>query len=166
MEIRLADIKDLDKVIEFYIEVSSNKNNKARWHYGLYPTDEDINNAINSKELYILLEDNKIISAAILRMQEDEIYKDTNWNNNNPAVVHLLATSFSKQHQGYGKKLLQYLIKIAKTHNKESIHLDIVFDNDDARKLYESLGFVCIENKKLYYPDTGLMYSSLFELLI
>ena len=52
LNIRLACDKDINKVIEFYKLVSDDKNNKARWHYGLYPTDEDLIEDINNNELY------------------------------------------------------------------------------------------------------------------
>lgn len=166
IETRLANKNDINKVVDFYKIVCADKNNKARWHYGIYPTDDDLINDISNKELFILLEDDEIVSAAVLRMQNDELYKDVNWKNNNPAVVHILATLPSKWHQGYGRKLLLYLIEIAKDNNKDSLRLDIVNDNDNARKLYESVGFVHREDKELYYPDTGVILSSLFELII
>lgn len=166
IEIRLANTNDINKVIEFYKTVCANTNNKARWHYGLYPTDEDLTNDINNNELYILLLDDEIVAAAVLQMKEDEIYKDVNWKNHNPAVVHLLATLPSKWHQGYGRKLLKYLIEVAKSKNKESIHLDIVYDNDYAKNLYESVGFIHCEDRELYYPDTGTIRSSLFEIIL
>jgi len=166
MEIRLANINDKDKVIGFYKFVSSDPNNKARWTYGLYPTDDDLIEDINNNELYILLDDGEIASAAVIRMFEDDLYKEINWNKHNPAVIHILATSPLKQRCGYAKKLLTYLINIAKQNNKDSIHLDIVYDNDYAAKLYRSLGFIKIVDQELYYPDTGLILSTLFELII
>ena len=53
MEIRLAKIEELDKVINFYKIVCADKNNKARWKYGIYPTDDDLCNDIKNNELYI-----------------------------------------------------------------------------------------------------------------
>lgn len=166
IEIRLANTNDINNVIEFYKNVCADTNNKARWHYGIYPTDEDLSNDINNNELYILLLDDEIVAAAVLQMKEDEIYKDVNWKNHNPAVVHLLATLPSKWHQGYGRKLLKYLIEVATNNNKGSVHLDIVYDNDYARNLYESVGFEHCEDRELYYPDTGLIISSLFEKIL
>lgn len=166
MEIRLARIEEVDKVINFYKIVCNDPNNKARWHYGIYPTDEDLINDINNKELYILLQDNEIVSAAVIRMQEDELYLGANFTNHNPVVIHILTTSPSHRHHGYARELLCYLIDVAKNSNRESIHLDIVYDNDYEEKLYKSVGFVHVENKELYYPDTGIILSSLFELIL
>ena len=165
-EIRLASTNDISNVIEFYKIVCNDPNNKARWHYGIYPTDEDLINDINNQELYILLQDNEIVSAAVIRMEEDELYLGANFTNHNPAVIHILTTSPLHRHHGYAKDLLNHLIDVAKNNNKESIHLDIVYDNDYAEKLYESVGFKHCEDKELYYPDTGLIVSSLFELII
>lgn len=165
-EIRLATPSEIDKVIDFYEIVCDDPNNKARWHYGVYPTDVDLINDINNQELYILIQDNKIVSAAVIRMQEDELYLGANFINHVPAVIHILATSPLHRRFGYAKQLLNYLIDVAKRNNKESIHLDIVYDNDYAEKLYKSVGFVHVENKELYYPDTGIILSSLFELIL
>ena len=166
IEIRPANITDKENVIEFYKFVSSDPNNKARWTYGLYPTDNDLINDIKNNELYILIDNNEIVSAAVIQMHEDELYKNVNWKNHNPAVIHILATTPLKQRCGYAKKLLIYLIDVARINNKDSVHLDIVFDNDYARKLYESVGFIKREDKQLYYPDTGLILSSLFEYIV
>lgn len=99
-------------------------------------------------------------------MQEDELYLGANYVNQNPTVIHILTTSPLYRHLGYAKQLLNHLIDVPKRNNKGSIHLDIVYDNDYAKKLYESVGFVRVESKELYYPDTGIILSSLFELII
>ena len=163
MEIRLANSKDINNVIEFYKVLCEDPNNKALWKYGLYPTDEDLLNDINNQTLYVLIDDDEIVSAGVIQMKEDELYNDINWTRHNPAVVHILATLPHRQHKGYAKKLLMYLIELAKSNNRDSIHLDIVYDNDYARKLYEDVGFIKVEDKELYYPDTGAILSTLFE---
>lgn len=42
IEIRLANNNDKENIIDFYKTVSNDLNNKALWHYGLYPADEDL----------------------------------------------------------------------------------------------------------------------------
>ena len=113
-----------------------------------------------------MIDNNTICSAAVIQMHEDDLYKDVNWKRHNPAITHLLATHPIKQHKGYAKQLLSYLIEVARNNNKDSIHLDIVKNNDYAKNLYEGIGFLLIEDRELYYPDTGTILSTLFELLI
>ena len=68
------------------------------------------------------------------------------------------------QGQGYGRKLLKYLIKHAQQDQQRLIFLEVRHSNKKAIHLYESLLFEKISVRKLYYPgvdgrEDALIYS-------
>lgn len=59
------------------------------------------------------------------------------------------------QGRGFGRKLIQRLLKIARQHGAETAFLEVRVNNRQALKLYERLGFVEVGRRKNYYPATG-----------
>jgi ribosomal-protein-alanine N-acetyltransferase len=56
--------------------------------------------------------------------------------------------------QGIGEKLLNELIKIAKSKKAEMMTLEVRETNQAARQLYEKMGFRVVAIRKKYYVDT------------
>lgn len=81
-------------------------------------------------------------------------------------IPHALAVNPKFQNKGFGKKVVDYIIKIAKENNKKTIRLYVLASNKIVEKLYEKSGFKFIESKKMYYEDTGLTEYKMFEMLI
>lgn len=63
-----------------------------------------------------------------------------------------IAVSPHYQGQGYGRTLLNELIKQARAAQVDDIFLEVRASNHRARKLYLSSGFVQIDVRKNYYP--------------
>ncbi|SDH48752.1 ribosomal protein S18-alanine N-acetyltransferase [Nitrosomonas sp. Nm132] len=71
-----------------------------------------------------------------------------------PDEAHILTIGISAQwqHQGWGGKLLQYFIDLAKQQEAVSVLLDVRESNIGAANLYRRLGFKQIAVRKGYYP--------------
>jgi ribosomal-protein-alanine N-acetyltransferase len=71
-----------------------------------------------------------------------------------PGEAHILTIGISAQwqHQGWGGKLLQYFIDLAKQQEAASVLLDVRESNIGAANLYRRLGFKQIAVRKGYYP--------------
>jgi ribosomal-protein-alanine N-acetyltransferase len=71
--------------------------------------------------------------------------------------AHLLTLSIAAgwQRQGWGEKLLQHFIQIAREHHARSMFLDVRESNQGAARLYERIGFRRIARRKDYYPAMG-----------
>lgn len=67
----------------------------------------------------------------------------------------LLKIVVAEKHRrkGYGKILLQYAIDILKGKEIKNIFLEVRVTNIPAKKLYESLNFKIINQRKKYYQD-------------
>lgn len=74
-----------------------------------------------------------------------------------PEEAHLLTLSVAagSQRKGWGEKLLQYFICIARDQRARSMFLDVRESNRAAARLYERIGFRQIGKRRDYYPAMG-----------
>lgn len=60
------------------------------------------------------------------------------------------------QRQGYGRQLMAHLFQVARGHNTRELLLEVRLSNEPAKRLYASLGFDFIGQRRGYYPmDNG-----------
>lgn len=71
-----------------------------------------------------------------------------------PDEAHILTIGISAQwqHQGWGRRLLQYFIDLARQQQAVAVLLDVRESNTAAANLYRRLGFKLIAIRKGYYP--------------
>ncbi len=138
------------------------------WTKGVYPTLEDIHAAISSAELYVAIGDGVIAGAFILNHEQGEGYDCIAWpvsaRADQVAVLHLMAVHPAIQGQGTGRALLQKAAELAREAGDAVIRLDMLPGNLPAKKLYESFGFRYCGDVELYYPTTGTVPFSMYEL--
>lgn len=74
-----------------------------------------------------------------------------------PEEAHLLTLSVAagSQRKGWGEKLLQHFICIARDQRALSMFLDVRESNRAAARLYERIGFRQIGKRRDYYPAMG-----------
>lgn len=60
-------------------------------------------------------------------------------------ILYNVATHPLYQHRGYMKKLLTHVINTSRREGKRHLHLDVFHNNHPALSLYQSLGFVIVE---------------------
>jgi ribosomal-protein-alanine N-acetyltransferase len=67
----------------------------------------------------------------------------------------LLKIVIASKHRrkGYGKALLKYAIELLKEKEIQNVFLEVRVSNIPAKKLYESLNFKIINQRKKYYQD-------------
>lgn len=57
------------------------------------------------------------------------------------------------QHHGYGKILLEAMIRLAKAAQAQTMSLEVRVSNQVALALYRSFGFEVVSTRSRYYPD-------------
>ena len=74
-----------------------------------------------------------------------------------PDEAHLLTLSVTAgwQQEGWGEKLLQHFLCLAKEHHARSVFLEVRKSNLGAARLYERIGFTRIATRSGYYPAMG-----------
>ncbi|WP_348759247.1 ribosomal protein S18-alanine N-acetyltransferase [Candidatus Methylocalor cossyra] len=63
-----------------------------------------------------------------------------------------LCVAPASQRQGYGRRMLEKLMEVARNHRAESIFLEVRPSNKAAIRLYRQMGFNEIGTRKDYYP--------------
>lgn len=136
--IRYADIKDVNSyLMDLYIE-GYNMHYEARKDIFSLKTKDELKNELiklieDPLEFIILLEEgNQLIGYAAFQYK----FKETKslW-------IDEIIIDAKMRGQGYGKKLLEGINKIAIENNCRRIELNCWCFNDDALKFYESIGF-------------------------
>jgi len=132
-EIRQMLVTDLDEVIVIEKEVF------------LFPwTRGNFGDSISSGyHCYVLELGGHIFGYGVMTISLDE--------------AHLLTLSVTAgwQQEGWGEKLLQHFICLAKEHHARSVFLEVRKSNLGAARLYERIGFTRIATRTGYYPAMG-----------
>ena len=167
--IRLAKTDELDKLYVFYNEIIDHqKYDKygASWTKDVYPSRDDLKKHLENDLFYVMEEKGRYAGAGCISLHEDENYLNAPWsmklNEDEIAVLHLLAIHPDFRGQGLSKKLLKHIIEDTSGKVK-AIHLDVISGNDMAVKMYEKVGFHSIGLYEVYYEDTGDVMVNLME---
>ena len=135
------------------------------WHYGIYPADEDLDVHIRAGEMFCARAEERLAAAMVIVGRDDPIYRDVAWEiREEPIhVLHLLAVHPDFRGSGLAQAMLSFLLERARRMGAKSIHLDVVTGNLPAEKLYRSTGFHFVEEREVWYPDTGAIRVALYE---
>ncbi len=173
MEFRNAIPEDYEAVREFYYALTdamTNAEYKPGWKKDIYPSQDMLKEAIEKKELYVLLQGSLIVAAMILNQEYNEAYDAIEWSlqveNSEVYVIHALGVNKDYSGKGIAKMMVQYAIGIAKNHQAKTMRLDVLEGNIPAEKAYVSVGFRYVTTMRMYYADTGWTNFRAFEYII
>lgn len=142
----------------------------GRWKRGLYPTEEDIENYIKKGAMYALSEGSVVIGAMAVTMNQGNDYHSINGSlslaDDEVAVIHILAVNPDYRGQGFGKRLIDEAVSIARKNGKKALRLDALASNSPAHRLYKNKGFVYRGMQNLYAANTGHTDFLFFELVL
>ena len=170
MRIDKATHEDFDTIIAFYDDVTERTPEiatYARWSKGKHPTADGIRAYIEEGSMYLYKEKEEIVAAMALPMYQGEDYHAIEWsrqvNDNEVAVIHILAVSPDSQDNGIGSEMIREAIRLAQEKGMKSIRLDALASNTPAHRLYERLGFEHRGKQHLYAENTGWTDFYFFE---
>lgn len=170
MELKVAKIEDLERICQFYQDVCEHQafdEYGADWHWGIYPDCKCIQDHIEASEIYYLENQNDVCAVSVVVRKEDEMYQNAQWkyamNESSVAVFHLLAIHPKHRSKKLGTLLVESLFALLKQSGIEVIHLDVVKGNLPAIRLYEKSGFEFLEERDVFYEDTGDITVALYE---
>lgn len=89
--------------------------------------------------------------------------KNVDCDHSEVMISHALGVAADAQGKGVGKKLVKEMIRLAQQEGKKAVRLDILGRNHIAEKLYTGAGFEFIEEKLMYYEDTGWTEFRMYE---
>lgn len=145
---RLAVAKDLPKLKTMFDKIVKvmELNNVFIWNE-YYPY-EEFENDIQNKNLYVVVDNDRIISAFGLF---DNVNGSNcfDWDDKSVKALYLgrFGVNPDYQGQGCGAKTINEAIKIAKTMNAKYLRLQVVGTNIPAINFYKKVGFNCVNGK-------------------
>ena len=142
MEFRLARIEDLKQLKIIYKEIikNMNKNNIQIWD-DIYPC-EFFEDDINNKRLYVIADDEEIISAfALCDNNAGEAYVDWSEKSAKAMYIDRLGVNVEYSKKGIGQQMLNKAKEISKSIGAEYLRLFVVDINKPAIRLYQKNGF-------------------------
>lgn len=157
MKIRLANENDLSQINEMFKLVIDDLNNvkKIDMSWGdKYPFCE-FKKDINSKEMYVLEDNNKIIGSFSLSDYDDPDYQNIGWKSNNKKFFYInrLAILPSEQGKGYAKQAMNFIDNYGIENKYDAIRLLVYNDNSYAINLYKKFNFREIESEHFEFNN-------------
>ena len=152
MDIRLAEEKDLDQMMEIIRETvkEMHKNDNFQWD-SEYPNREVFLNDIKNKSLYVVVEDDIVGGFAVFNFEYPDSYSALPWKSKNKDyVIHRLAVDVNQRKNGIAKLLMEFGEKLALEENMVYIKTDTNSKNIKARKFFENMGYEYIG--KMHLP--------------
>ncbi len=173
MIIRKAETAEYDAVRAFYhsvIDAMEGRPYHPMWQKDIYPAPEELRAATEDQTMYIGLTDNRIAAAMVINHKYNEGYCDAAWpeklRTNEFVVIHMLCVHSDFTGNGFAKQLVAYAIHLAREAGMKAVRLDVLKGNIPAERLYEAMGFRCVDTVKMFYEDTGCVDFQLYELEI
>ena len=181
MKLNRATTEDYESIIAFYDDVTDRTLEMelyARWQKGKHPTHDGIRAYIEEGSMYLYKENDAIVGAMAVTMYQGERlqvgerssgidYHAIEWSqqveDNEAAVIHILAVSPDAQGKGIGSEMIREAIRLAQTNGMKAIRLDALASNTPAHKIYKALGFEYRGKQYLYAENTGWTDFYFFE---
>jgi ribosomal protein S18 acetylase RimI-like enzyme len=142
MDFRLAIMQDLPQLKAVYKDIVRNMNeNQIEIWDDIYPC-EFFEKDINNQQLYVLYDDNELVSAFAL-CDTNSGEKSVKWKDNASKALYLdrLGVNVNYSGKGIGSFMLTKAREVAKTLGAEYLRLFVVDINKPAIRLYTKNGF-------------------------
>jgi len=143
MEINLASRDMLDNIMELVSRAIEKmvENGIDQWG-DFYPKQHFFETDIDNKELYVAMEDGRLLGVMALTAKQDPEYQAIQWlYGDKYRVIHRLAIDPAQQQQGIATRLMLFAEEEARRQGCESIRLDTYSGNPLALKLYDKLSY-------------------------
>ena len=143
MNLRLANIDDLQQIKDMFREIvdNMNKNNINIWDE-IYPC-EFFKDDIENNRLYLMEDNNEIVSAFVL-CDNNAGDSSIKWKDNSGKALYIdrLGVKVKYLRKGIGSVTLKKAISLVKDKGAQYLRLFVVNTNTSAIDFYEKNGFV------------------------
>ena len=168
MEFLRASEADFLRVRQFYWDLIDRMDSSViGWKKGIYPSDEMLSDALTRGECYCLWEGTALCACVIVNSAHNEGYDGVPWRVNcaedEVLIPHALAVDPAMQGCGVGRSVVEEIFALAKNSGKKAVRLDILSGNVAAEALYTRAGFTFVQEKSMFYEDTGRTNYRMFE---
>jgi len=143
--IREGCVEDLPDIMGLIQEAIIDMESKGIYQWdNSYPNKEIISGDIDGRNLYVYENDGVIQGIIVLNEEQDEAYKNIQWefNTGSQLVIHRVCIAPQYQGKGIAKVLMGFAQQKGKESGYEAIRLDTFENNDSACNLYKKLGYI------------------------
>ena len=148
MNVRKAQKADIDSIEKIYDRIHDGEEQGLTtigWIRGVYPTRKTAEAALERGDLFVMVDNGKIVAVAMINQIQVAEYKDAAWKHdaedNEVMVLHCLVVDPLESGKGYGRAFVAYYEDYAKRHGCPALRMDTNVKNARARKLYSTLGY-------------------------
>lgn len=146
--IRKATESDIPAVAEIYAHILANEDPAkpaTGWLKGIYPVEATARAALGRDDLFVCIEDDKVVASAIINRTQVDVYADCKWSleceDDEVMVLHTLTVEPACAGRGIGRKFVAFYEDYAREHNCKALRIDTNAVNITARGLYSKLGY-------------------------
>ena len=146
MTIRLAEKKDLDKIMQIIADAreSIGRLGIDQWQYG-YPTRDSVKEDISLGHTYVVLDADEICATFALILSGEPTYKKIYcgaWIGDGDYVtIHKVAIDGAHRGRGVASEMVNYIVDFASDNGYSSVRVDTHHGNVPMRKMLEKNGF-------------------------
>lgn len=167
MEIRRAELKDIDAIERIYENIHDEEESGIStigWIRNVYPVRKTAEDALDRNDLFVMTDEDNVTAAAIINQIQVAEYKYAAWKKAARAgevmVLHALAVDPFQKNKGYGKAFVAFYEKYAAEQGCIELRMDTNSRNARARSLYKHLGYEEVGLVKCVFngiPDVQLV---------
>ena len=140
-----ADIDSIESIYERIHDGEEKGLTSIGWLRNVYPVRKTAEDALNRGDLFVMVDDGKIVAVAVINQIQVNEYKDAVWKHDvadkKVMVLHALAVDPLEKGKGHGRAFVAFYEDYAKQHGCPALRMDTNVTNARARKLYQSLGY-------------------------
>ncbi len=137
---------------------------------GGFPPRAMVEDAVAKQEILIGEEDGRIVAAVIANADREPAYDTTHWQieaaESEFWVIHALRVLPEYSGRGYARRMVERTIEMARARGKKALRLDCIVGNEVPERMYQSIGFVCVDTVKITYADIGTSDFHMYELVL
>ena len=152
-DIWLAEKEDAAQVLSLY--KAAQMGEFCLWDDS-YPTITEIQQDLETKNLYVITDDSKIVGA-ISVVPENELDGFDCWTHKDGKEIARVVVDKAYQGQGIALKMVQSIEAILRRQRCKAIHLSVAKSNIPAYKTYLKAGFTVVGQAQMYGNDYYLM---------
>lgn len=148
LEFRKATKDDLKDVCAIYESTHDREEAglcHTGWKRGVYPISKTAEIALQKNDLFVAVNQGKIVATARINQEQMDEYKLVDWNDNpldeQIMVIHTLAVAKEAVGKGCGRQFVSFFEEYARQQNCPFLRMDTNITNIEARSLYQKMGY-------------------------
>ncbi len=144
LEYRSGKTEDITAIISLIHDaiIEMEKHGIYQWDE-IYPTEKDFIKDIMDENLYVAMNNEKIVALYVISDESDDAYNYADWKypDDTAYILHRFCIAPDYQNKGLGKQILLKIENQIRDMGYKSVRLDVFTENPFAQNLYRHNGY-------------------------